>query len=181
MVQNGGSPYVIGMTDAAGNLSITVQETDADVGDYYQTWYVGGVALESDNANPRYFSWAAALPSFSVAAGALPSSPPVLGEATISCRGPSNVTATWMRTPASHEYTTSYGASVPNAAAQDWNAVRSKVRLEYSSKAINILVEDASLPANVCAETALYNQAYPPCYNDTDICNGACAPKPAAL
>ena len=175
VVQNGGAPFNFGKTDASGHWSVMIEETEAYVGDYYQSWYVNGIAIAPNNGNRQLFPWAAALPSFSVAAGALPSSPPILGQVSESCGAPLNVTAKWAWTPVSWESTTSYGSSVPNAAAQNWNMAESKLELTYAPPTEDILVEDSTiLPSNVFGATELDSQGCSLCYNDVDICNGSC-------
>jgi hypothetical protein len=78
VVQNGGSPYFFGTTDSVtGNWSTSAQETGDNVGDYYQTWYVNGVALTPNNPHQTDFSYGPQLPSFGVSAGYVASSPGV--------------------------------------------------------------------------------------------------------
>lgn len=129
-VQNGGSPYVWGMTDNAGNWSTPpgLQESGSNVGDYYQTWYVNGVPVTPNNPDTNYFSYAPSLPSFSVGAGAFPSDPSVL-TFVYACGGDSNVTAKWIWTPVGYAPETSYGSSVVDAAAQNWNNAQTKLSL----------------------------------------------------
>lgn len=178
VVQNGGAPYTFPVAvDGSGNWSTSAQETGDYVGDYYQTWYVNGVALTPSDPYAQYFSYGPQLPSFSVSAGYFPSSPGVdIG--VNACGGPQNVTAKWAWSPVSIYTNSSYGSSVINGAAQQWNVATNSIvsfRLSTENPPIeDILVSDGTLPTNIYGQTAPYSNACSQCYNLLDRCNGAC-------
>jgi hypothetical protein len=165
------------MTNISGDWTSGIgQETQGTTGGYTQTWYVNGVALTPSNPDPDYFPFAPSLPFFAVEGNVPPNSPPVLNSANTR-GGNNNVTAKWIWTPVSYVSNTSYGGSVTDAAAQSWNLAQSTILLQSSSNVRNIWFnDDSTLPRGTYARTYSYTQGCnTTCYNQVDVCNGACA------
>jgi hypothetical protein len=175
---NGGSPTYMGQTNSQdGSFSVQATETSATVGSWEEHWYVNGIEVIQPGTN-SYLTFAPELPFFTVSPNFSGSNCAIQGYFPSAC-GTGNLVTHWIWSPVTYESSSSaLPSSSVDADAGQWNSVANgKISLssDVSHRLDAWIYDDTSLGQHTFGETLVFGQdcdAY--CYNQVDLCTGAC-------
>jgi hypothetical protein len=171
-------PYLWGTTLADGTYYTIGTVHTWDVGSWVEYWRVDGQLMTEVNQDDYYFPYAPSLPDFSVYNLYTGTNCPPQAHDGSACGGGINTALHWVFTPVSYK---SYSSVAPqatvNTAAANWNSITNNRINLTSNLGIGIpmiSVYDSSLDEGTLARTLAWAYNCEACYNQYDICSGAC-------